>query len=149
MTACIVTIQAVPEKNKVTPPRKSFSFSPFKRIKKIYDCIMGNDENCTPDEIILTRTILIIGAAQLYYRIVYSPMLIEWQRQKALKQKQHKSAPSPTLTKDKKCCVCFENEQLSDIPCNGGWHAQQICTTCLSLWKQKSSTCPVCRAAFL
>ncbi len=34
-----------------------------RRMRKLYDCVMGNDETCTPDEIIITRAIAFLLVA--------------------------------------------------------------------------------------
>jgi len=41
---------------------------------------------------------------------------------------------------DKECLICMEKEATLVLPC---YHC--FCEDCISLWKRKSSTCPVCR----
>ena len=47
-------------KSRVFESIKSIPGSIKRHMRKLYDCVMGNDETCTPDEIIITRAIVFL-----------------------------------------------------------------------------------------
>jgi len=50
--------------------------------------------------------------------------------------------PAPVVDEDELCVVCMERPPKIVLPCG-----HSFCKECISEWKGKSDTCPVCRAS--
>lgn len=118
-----------------------------RRIRKLYDCVIGNDATCTSDEIILTRAVF-LGAAVIFLRKCYLTGIARGRapvRRGGVDADRYAGASRTATTKEQlerdrtqflnaktipdqeddgetaTCCVCFEDDtselKLDYIPC--------------------------------
>ncbi len=86
--------QTVPKDNTVQGGKriKSVSGTIKRRIRKLYDCVMGNDETCTPNEIIITRVIgfcLVATTCRARAKFVERRRLAECREREIEAQREH------------------------------------------------------------
>ncbi len=130
-----------------------------KRIKKIYDCLRG-DESCTANEIILTRVIAVIVAIEIYHHLQLSSwwIRIKSRRARLRMERERREAEEKRGPIETSCCCCLSEENelntgvwLRDLPCPGiPTHPSQICTKCLPRlasdpYDASKIPCPICR----
>jgi len=55
-------------------------------------------------------------------------------------QADHLLSSEPTSSVEKECIICMEKDATLVLPC-----CHSFCEDCISKWKSKNETCPVCR----
>jgi hypothetical protein len=116
--------------------------------RKLYDCIRGNVETCSLNEILAVRAVCIV----LISKGITGPLFTEWNKRaiRVAIARRGASKISVDGEKEKSCCICLEEgvEGLGDIPCKGTQeHATQICYDCLGRLITSRLACPACRAS--
>lgn len=154
-------VDSVAHSQSVSLFSSSFAENTKKRCKKVYDCIIGNDETCKPDEIIAVRIALFVFCAGMYQireKRRISEATILKKRTAFLKgiKKRQADENQPEENSDLSCVICLEkNKESCDlIPCGEinkdiPLHSEGgLCLTCLRTLIVRKENCPLCRANF-
>jgi len=116
--------------------------------RKLYDCLRGNVDTCSLNEILAIRAVCI----SLVLKSITGPLLTEWNKRAIRVAIARRGASKIPVDGEKEtsCCICLEQdcEGLGDIPCKGTQeHATQICHDCLGSLITFHLACPACRAS--
>ncbi len=145
------------------------------RVKKLYNCLIG-DENCSANEVILARLIVIIATAGIYHTVSSWLLRIKshrarrrmerkrLERLERLARDEHKKKKReerekadlqkkldelPKYVPGTDCCICQDTPTVKNplVKPNCGNPHDRFCFNCLANWSKRSRTCPICRGA--
>jgi len=125
-----------------------------RRVRKVYKSARG-DNDCSPEEIMLTRLLLLITFAKIYHKLYFSPYWMRIKRNRTLQAMKKRHATSADVVgsetdKASQCCICLEEglSDLGDVPCSSKIaHTDKICIVCLTDLHTRGMDCPLCRGA--
>lgn len=149
---------------KITPQSalRKIGIKTRNRLKRVYKSLLG-DEECTSNEIILSRLLFLLLAAEVYIHAksqwyeLYKKSIEARKRMETRKcmeaERKERLAAYPEDDDGERCCVCFSEPEII-IPCKNSHPASKICSTCLDrlynpvnygIYGTKPGKCPLCR----